>query len=432
MSEPTSEEDTPIRSERIEQSYLGNLLLSYEPEAEILNLAMESFSTVGNQLIFQACKTILKTEHSASPAAVTELLREQGALVTAGGEDYIYGLLEAANTESLTLDLNKTRETILKQHKLRMIASTANAALKAAFGAEGDLASAESKTRELLTLLETRRKRQDNVISALEGITTGAAETFRPAIKTGWSRLDSIVKMSPGRLIVLGARPGIGKTTLSVQLASQILCLNKDAHILYCSVEMDAAEIGLKSLSMLTSTDCVSPFQMDDSEKIKHVMSRAGDKASIINRLHVFYGTRMDKLANIANRISEKHNLQLVVCDFISSMKPTGDHGTRTEAIGSVSKALKSMAKEMRIPVLACSQLNRGANANKRPNMKDLRDSGEIEQDADIVMLLHRDSDTPHETDLYVEKNRFGILTEIKLEPQLSYHRFRLIDYATD
>jgi len=424
MSEQSLEEDTPIKSARLERAYLGELLLSFEPNTAAIDIPHEYFSNVSHQLIFKAVKTIIKEEKSATPAKVIEFLREEGALQTAGGQDYIYEIVEDAGA-SLENSL-EIKESIIKHYKLRLIANTANAALLAAAGADGDLSYAETRTRELLNLLETRKKKKSITTSAFAGITSGARETFRPAVKTGWKKMDDFVRMSPGRLIVLGARPGIGKTTLSVQLSTQMLCLNKETHILYCSVEMDASEIGLKSLSMLTSVDCVTPFQLSNEKLMDDVLNLAKTQESVMDRMHIFYGTRIDKLVNIANAITEEHKLGLVVVDFISSMKPTEEHGTRTEAIGSVSKALKALAKELQVPVLACSQLNRGTNANRRPSMKDLRDSGEIEQDADIVMLLHRDSD--EETELLIEKNRFGILGEIRLEPQLQYHRFRIVN----
>ena len=351
-------------------------------------------------------------------------MRSGGKLQTAGGEDYIYEVID----ESGVVDISACKEAVIKHHRLRQIASTANAALRAAFGAEGDLAIAENRTRNLLNLLESRKKDNVDLDSALNGVLVGAKETFNPAIKTGWGFFDSSVRFSPGRLIVLGARPGVGKTTLATQLSTQVLVNDEKANVLYCSVEMDASEIGLKALSMLTGTNCVHPFQESNAKEIEHVLWRAGHHSQVLDRLHVFYGTRLDKLVNLANKLSKEMNLKMVVCDFITSMQPTGDFATRTEAIGSVSKTLKAMAKQLAIPVLACSQLNRGTAANRKPSMKDLRDSGEIEQDADIVLLMHRntDEDECDHTELYAEKNRFGVMSEFRLEPQLKFHRFRM------
>lgn len=408
-----------------ERGLLGALMLAFEPPIEWLDgLTSDNFGSVSHQLIYSAICDAIQKKKTTTPGEVIESLRSGGKLQTAGGEDYIYEVID----ESGVVDISACKEAVIKHHRLRQIASTANAALRAAFGAEGDLAIAENRTRNLLNLLESRKKDNVDLDSALNGVLVGAKETFKPAIKTGWGFFDSSVRFSPGRLIVLGARPGVGKTTLATQLSTQVLVNDEKANVLYCSVEMDASEIGLKALSMLTGTNCVHPFQESNAKEIEHVLWRAGHHSQVLDRLHVFYGTRLDKLVNLANKLSKEMDLKMVVCDFITSMQPTGDFATRTEAIGSVSKTLKAMAKQLAIPVLACSQLNRGTAANRKPSMKDLRDSGEIEQDADIVLLMHRntDEDECDHTELYAEKNRFGVMSEFRLEPQLKFHRFRM------
>lgn len=412
-----------------ERGLLGSLMLAFEPPADWTEgLVAENFFGVSHQLIYQAVLKNIQDNKTTTPGEVVESLRNDGKLQSAGGEDYIYDVIEEAGRG--VLDVNATKQSIIKHHRLRQITATANAALRAAFGAEGDLATAENRTRDLLNLLESRKKDNLEVDSALNGVLVGAKETFRPSIKTGWDFFDQNIRLSPGRLIVIGARPGVGKTTLATQLSTQILVNNEDANILYCSVEMDASEIGLKALSMLTGSNCVAPFQESNAKEIEHVLWRAGHHAHVLNRLHVFYGTRLDKLVNLSNKLHKEMDLKMVVCDFITSMQPTGDFATRTEAIGSVSKTLKAMAKQLSIPILACSQLNRGTAASRKPSMKDLRDSGEIEQDADIVLLMHRNQEEEDDnyTELYAEKNRFGVMTDFRLDPQLQYHRFRLLN----
>ena len=414
-------------TEKFERSFLGTMMLSFEPPAEWTeDLGRGHFFSYSHQLIYQAIREQLKESDSASAGSVVESLRRNSALETAGGEAYIYEIIEGCADGFI--DMEKTKETIIRHHRLRRIGENANAALRAAFGAEGDLETAENRTRDLLGLLESRKPEVSSVTTALDGVIKGAKQTFLPAVKTGWKHFDKAVRLSPGRLIVLGARPGVGKTTLSTQMAMQILAMDNTSHVLYCSVEMDAAEIGLKALSMMTGTDCVRPFQENNAKEIEHVLWRAGHHSAQMARLHVAYTTNLDTLINRANKIAKESNLKMVVCDFISSMQPTGAFATKTEAIGSVSKALKLLSRNLQIPVLAVSQLNRGTAANRRPTMKDLRDSGEIEQDADVVMLLsNSQEENEPNTLLSVEKNRFGIPADFMLEPELMFHRFRMV-----
>lgn len=399
-------------------------MLSYDISEKSLNgLLPEHFGEYSHRIIFSAIRAVMSKSSAITMIGVAEKLRERGMLATAGGEDYLALLIDQQAVPLSTVP--EAAEIIQKQHRLRMIAQTAETAIRAVSGADADLAYAENQAREMLRLLETRKLQKEPTTTALAGITEHAAETFRPSVKTGWECLDRIVKLSPGRLIVLGARPGMGKTTLATQLATQVLCLDEKAHVLYCSVEMDAAEIGCKALSKLTGTDCVSAFESADDEGIKAIYSRAGQFSPVLHRMRILFNTRMDKLCNVANNMQDAMGVDLVVVDFISSMQPSGIFGTKTEAIGAVSKGLKALAKQLQIPVLACSQLNRGTNASKRPSMKDLRDSGEIEQDADVVLLMHRNPELDDiNTDLIVEKNRFGTLADMTIYPELHYHRF--------
>ena len=401
----------------------SNLICSAEiEESELQGLRVDDFCTYQHQLVFDAvCKSIHKHNH-CTIYSVSEILREQGSLYTAGGENYLIELSEAGIGRSDPL--KDLIAHVKKYSQLRRIERAARMTLRAVEGDSIDLATVQQVTRQMLQQIEKEKKKQPKTLSAFEGITKKAADTFKPAIVTGWPILDSCVKLSPGRLAVLGARPGMGKTTLATQLSAQVLKHNRESHVLYCSVEMDVAEIGVKALSALSKTDCVSPFQSSNAEAMELVNNRAGHYSQILSRLAVFYGTRLDELINIANYLHKEVPLKLVVCDFISSMSPGDKYGTRSEAIGHVSKALKQLARDLEIPVLACSQLNRGTGANRPPTMKDLRDSGEIEQDADIIMLLHKEDPEDDRTLLMIEKNRFGTNTVIPLDTQFQFHRF--------
>ena len=411
-------------STNAEQQLLCAMMLSYDIAEQISDLYPEHFESYSHQLIFAAAKKLIQAGGSAPTIAVEEQLRENGSLETAGGGEYLSEIIDTHGNFIPTIE--ELAPIIKKKHRLRQITEAAETAIRAASGHEVDLAYAESRTRSLLKLLEERKQKTTNTTSALTGITEHASSTFKPSVQTGWETLDSLVKFAPGRLIVLGARPGTGKTTLATQLSAMMINIYK-CKVLYCSVEMDAAEIGLKALSMLTGTDCVSAFEAGDEEGIKAVFARAGQHSPVLNNLHVLFNTRMDKLCNTAITMKKNGGLDMVVVDFITSMQPNGAYGTKSESVGAVSKALKAMARDLDVPVLACSQLNRGTAANRRPSMKDLRDSGEIEQDADVVILLNR---TEEEiggmpiTELIVEKNRFGSIADLRMRSELRFHRF--------
>ena len=266
--------------------------------------------------------------------------------------------------------------------------------------------------------------------SALEGILNNARKAFAPGIKTGFRKLDEAIRMSPGRLIVLGARPGTGKTTLATQIAVQILKGYGNGIVFYCSVEMGPAEIGLKALSCLAKQNCITPYENRNEEGITHVETLVAMEQNVLSRLHVYYGMRLEDILEACDLLNKNSDdpLLMVIVDFITSVQPIGEYATRSEAVGSVSKALKAMAKRLEVPVLCCAQLNRGGAAAKTVSMKDLRDSGEIEQDADTVLLLHKPTDKEGalagKVEIIIDKNRFGTADSLSLYPELHHHRF--------
>lgn len=274
---------------------------------------------------------------------------------------------------------------------------------------------------------QERKKNKPRSKSALDGILNDAKKAFAPGIATGFDSLDKAVRLSPGRLIILGARPGIGKTTLATQIAAQVLQGHKYGTVLYCSVEMDAAEIGLKALSCISGFNCITPYEEEDETMIEHVSTQATFAANTLARLEVLYGMSLEAILEDADRHSRDIDdpLLLIVIDFITSIQPIGEYATKSEAVGSVSRALKALAKRLQVPVLCCAQLNRATAAGKVPTMKDLRDSGEIEQDADTVLILHRSSTRDGRVEVLIDKNRFGTLDSVILWPELHLHRFK-------
>ena len=258
-------------------------------------LSSSDFHTEGHGSIFKYCKEQARIRGHATLLGVTESMASDGTLGGAGADSYIKHL-EQKGKES-TAHPDEAAHWVKQHARSRRIANAARKTLEAA-NQEGNnvsLATAESLARKLLKSFEEPDSKKYGQ-SALAGIIEGARTAFAPPIKTGWWHLDNQVKFSPGRLIVLGARPGTGKTTVATQLSTQILRDNKDGRILYCSVEMEPAEIGLKALSCLTGIDCIKGFEKADEDEIVSILSRAGQYGYILDNLHIYYTTRLDRL----------------------------------------------------------------------------------------------------------------------------------------
>jgi replicative DNA helicase len=432
--EPSNSYRDYSQEELAEQTLLGLLLLAPETNADARDVyarvAPQSFGIPAHRLIYTEAQKLAATKGHATVLGVIEGMAFEGTLGAAGSDGYIHHLADKGREGISTI--TEATGFVLEYGRARKVASLAKETLKAANMTGGmTLDAAEDYARRLLKSLE-RSDAPKVGETAYDGILLGAEKAFAPAVKTGWWHLDRKVKFSPGRLIVLGARPGIGKTTAATQIAIQILHGRTSGKILYASVEMDAAEIGLKALSCLTAHDSITPFEKKDKEGIDYIIGNAMMVAPTLNRLHVLYGTRMDRLSNLAHEMSkdERDPLLMVIVDFITSMRPVGEFNTKSEAIGSLTKDMKELARDLDIPVLACAQLNRGSKDTSRPSMKDLRDSGEIEQDADVVLLLHNEKDQNGDpsgkTELIIDKNRFGGPGILDLYPDFIHHRFTL------
>ena len=269
---------------------------------------------------------------------------------------------------------------------------------------------------------------QDLIPECMEHL-TGEAQK---GLGTGIDNLDVITGgMRSGELIILAARPSMGKTALGLCIASRCAYLK---HVVgFFSLEMDRHQIGFRLLSLIGEI----PSELVRHGALKHVddcqkaMLAADQAMGLPIHIDDTPGLSLMQLRSKARRMRSKHKIELLVVDYLQLMHAGGKQESRQVEVGAISRGLKQLAREMRIPVLCLSQVNRQAEArsDKRPQMSDLRESGAIEQDADAVWLLHRehyyDSDAPPDlADLMVRKNRQGPTGDIELKWDGRYMKF--------
>lgn len=241
-------------------------------------------------------------------------------------------------------------------------------------------------------------------------------------LATGFGDLDRLIGgMDPGQLAIVAARPSCGKTMFAGNVTDHVTKSGRS--VLFFTLEMSSREIGARLMSARTK---VSVHAMrtgtDDGESWRRMSDELGrsarQKLFVCDKGAIGVGFVRAK----ARQIKRKHGLDLIVIDYLQLMMAPG-HNNRTQEIGSISRGLKALAKELGVPIIALAQLNRGVESrpDKRPMMSDLRDSGEVEQDADIIVMLHRESlysDAPEWqgiAELLVRKNRNGPLGDITL-----------------
>lgn len=287
---------------------------------------------------------------------------------------------------------------------------------------------------QLAALAETRSVKEPERASAAMvahiDVLDSRLERKTSGIATGFPDLDDLLTGGPNRgaLVILGARPSMGKTALSLNIATNAA---RDYSVLFLSQEMQKGELLDRSIASLGSvpltnviTGQMSPQQWDgftvSNAKLQEMNLFLDDQPAL---------TLLD-VRSKARAIKRKHGLDMLVVDYLQLMSGANPTDSRNQQIEEISRGLKALAKELNIVVLALSQLSRNAANKARPQLSDLRDSGAIEQDADIVIFVHRDEvDNPQThlrgfADVFVAKNRQGRIDDVLLEYEGQYTRF--------
>ncbi len=259
--------------------------------------------------------------------------------------------------------------------------------------------------------------------------------------KTGFSGLDNVlVQMGKGDLVIVGARPGMGKTSFAMNIAVNVAKTGKAVAIF--SLEMSAEQLVTRILSSEALVDSkrirTGQLKTEDWDNIANVISSLSGSDIYIDDTSAITATEMKA------KIRRIPNLGLVVIDYIGLMQSTVNTDNRAQQVGEISRNLKIMAKDMGIPIICCAQLNRGTESrtgdNKKPTLADLRDSGSIEQDADIVLFLYRDeyyndikggaqneSDSANTAEVIIAKNRHGSVGNVKMGWIGQFTKFRTL-----
>ena len=252
-------------------------------------------------------------------------------------------------------------------------------------------------------------------------------------VPTGFADLDHLTNgFHPGQMIIIAARPGIGKSTLALDIARNAAVRHRQAAVIF-SLEMSKTEITMRLLSaeaQIRLANMRSGSMTDaDWSKIVRRISEISDAPLFIDDSP---NMTMMEIRAKARRLKQRNNLKLIVLDYLQLMTSGKKVESRQQEVSEFSRQMKLLAKELEVPVIAISQLNRGPEqrTDKRPLLSDLRESGSLEQDADIVILLHRpdawEADDPRagEADLIVAKHRNGPTTTVSVAHQLHYSRF--------
>ena len=415
------ENNTVPHSSDAEQSILGGLLIDNGSIDRMGELTEKAFFSEAHRLIFRAIKKQAALGKSWDEITVAEMLEAHKKLDSVGGLAYIGNL-----SRQVPSSANIGRyATIVREHFTRRQIMAAAAELnELAASKSSDIAVAMDKAQSRLLAITEGVKTDEpkNIADIMRehfNVLEQRMEGGKKAISTGLTDLDTILNggWHRGQVIVIAARPSMGKTAL---------CLHHAIHaainhfgVLFLSMEMVASELADRAIAAIGQVDLGNLLKAEMSETEWGGVTIATGKMQDIS-LHVIdrSGLNFFQVATYARRHKRKNGLDVLVLDYLQLM--AGDEGDKRHSqIEEITRNLKTLAKELDIAVLLLSQLSRKTEDTRRPKLSHLRDSGSIEQDADVVLFIHRDEmDNPdtkfkNYADIHVAKNRQGALGSI-------------------
>ena len=438
----------------LERAVLGALMIDNESLSDTIDsLHPEYFYKREHQKIFEAIVKLFNNTQPVDILTVTEELKRMGEIDFIGGLSYISELTNniasASNTE---FHARIIAEKFIK----RSLISISNNIINDAFNESVDifdlLSSAEEK---LFTVTEgTLRKSYDKMSVLIKGALENIEilrnkEDTLSGIPTGFSNLDRVTSgWQASDLIIIAARPGMGKTAFALSMARNIAIDYKKA-VGFFSLEMSSEQLVNR---LIASEAQLGANKLRKGDLADHEMIQLHEKIKYLSEAPIFIddtpALTIFELRAKARRLVKNHKVGILIIDYLQLMHAGGNAGNREQEISTISRSLKGIAKELKIPVIALSQVNRGVEnrsgvGSKRPMLSDLRESGAIEQDADIVTFIYRPEyykifewdngdDSRGQAEIMIAKHRNGSLANIRLKFTAEFARFSNLDYMDD
>ncbi|WP_290870746.1 replicative DNA helicase [Aquabacterium sp.] len=435
----------PPHSIEAEQSVLGGLLLDNSAWDRASDLLHEGdFYRHEHQLIFTAIQQLVNASKPADVITVFEQLQMQGKGAEVGGLTYLNNLAQSVPSAA---NMRRYAEIVRERAVLRKLVSVSDEIATNAFNPEGRsvadmLDEAEAKIMKIGE--EGSRNKQGFfsmdglVVDLLDRVTeladNGAEDVT--GVRTGFADMDKMTAgLQKGDLIILAARPSMGKTAFALNIGENV-AVNEGLPVAVFSMEMGASQLALR---MVGSIGRINQQNLRTGRLTDDEWSRLSETVEKLRTANVFIdetpGLSPNELRARARRLARQFGgtLGLIIIDYLQLMSGSGgNEENRATVIGEISRGLKALAKELQCPVIALSQLNRSVETrpDKRPMMSDLRESGAIEQDADVIMFIYRDeyynkeSKIPGTAEIIIGKQRNGPVGSLHLAFLKSNTRF--------
>ena len=429
----------PPQALELEEAVLGAMLIDKKGVDEVIDILQpDAFYKISHQLIFDAIYQLFQGSQPIDLLTVSSELRKKGKLEAVGGEFYLVHLSQRVASSA---HIEFHARIILQKFIQRSLIKISNEIIESAYKESTDvfdlLDEAESKLYDVTqgNIKKSSETAQNLVLEAKKKIEEISKRDGLSGVSTGFEKLDKLTSgWQPSDLIIIAARPGMGKTALTLSMARNI-AVGKQIPVAFFSLEMSSVQLITRLISSETG---LSSEKLRTGKLADHEWQQLNVKVTDLEKAPLFIddtpSLSIFDLRAKARRLSSQHGIKLIVVDYLQLMTAgaSSKTGNREQEISTISRNLKALAKELNIPVIALSQLSRAVETRggtKRPMLSDLRESGAIEQDADIVSFIYRpeyynidewddDERTPSEgqAEFIVAKHRNGGLDNIRLK----------------
>ncbi len=437
VPEGFGENRVPPNDVAAEMSTLGGMMLSRDIVGEVSELVRGAdFYLPKHEAIYDAVIELFSKGQPTDAITVAEQLTKNGSLQKAGGADYLHTLTSYVPTAA-----NATYYASIVADKaiLRGLVSSGTRITQMGFAAQGEPVDLVNEAQaEIFSI--GRFANSNDAASVADALSVAIDDMEKIAgrngahieIPTGFRELDELTNgLHPGQLVLIAARPALGKSTLALDIARSAAIKAKQPTVLF-SLEMSRSEIAMRLLAAETS---IFLNKMRNGTIDQQGWTKITKKQADLSESPLYIddspNLTLVEIRAKCRRMKQQHGLKLIVIDYLQLMSSGKRVESRQQEVSEFSRSLKLLAKELDVPVIALSQLNRGPEqrSDKKPQLSDLRESGSLEQDADIVILLHRDrhtdgGDANNNAELIVAKHRNGATKTLTVLFEGAFSRF--------
>lgn len=429
-----------------EQSVLGAVFISPDTIISLADeLTPDDFYKPANKIVFKTMLSLLEKGEPIDATTMVSALTNQGDISNIGGINYV---VELVNSTPTSKNMEHYAKLVKEKATLRKVIADLSDSLSSAYQGDVSISDIIAKTEKSMLDISNQntgtgfRNVADILDTHMQIVETRSqTDGFVTGLSTGFVGLDKITTgLHEGNLIILAARPAMGKTALALNIAKHVATMERKPAVIF-SLEMGSEELIER---MVASEGMIPGYHLktgnlstDEWKRLVHAQSNLYDVPIFVDDTA---GIRISEIRSKARKLSQEiGGLGIIIIDYLQLI--TGSkRENRQQIVSEISRELKILAKDLRVPVIALSQLSRSVEQrqDKRPILSDLRESGSIEQDADIVAFLYRDAyyqkeqadsqEANNVTELILEKNRHGSLGTVKLYFHKEYTKFSSVE----